>query len=164
MSKTSGNQLGLFDSTSLGWGFDLGAGGSAGGRRFREPADEDRAPDAAAAPKMPHIPALTYRLVGDRALAAGWKARRRPTTSPQYGWPGKSRTRRVLRRRMNRSGWQSSQASAQRTSPTASSVEPGRGFDPAGKTSGTSSRRWFRAKRWWPSPVPRNTRTSPQSL
>ena len=74
MSKTSSSQLGLFDSTSLGWGFDLGIGGSAGSARFRETSDEE-APPAPAAPKAPHVPALTYRLTGDRALATGWKAR-----------------------------------------------------------------------------------------
>jgi adenine-specific DNA methylase len=76
MSKSNNSiQLGLFDSTSLGWGFDLGIGGSTGGRRFREPIDEDIASPAAPAPKALHVPALTYRLIGDRALAAGWKAR-----------------------------------------------------------------------------------------
>jgi hypothetical protein len=75
MSKSNSTQLGLFDSTSLGWGFDLGIGGSTGGRRFREPIDEDIASPAAPAPKALHVPALTYRLIGDRALAAGWKAR-----------------------------------------------------------------------------------------
>lgn len=75
MAKSTSSQLGLFDSTSLGWGFDLGIGASTGGRRFRAPADGDSAPPAAPAPKALHVPALTYRLVGGRALAAGWKAR-----------------------------------------------------------------------------------------
>jgi len=75
MSKTCSSQLGLFDSTSLGWGFDLGTGGSAGTARFRETVDEDQISSAAAAPKAPHVPALTYRLLADRALATGWKAR-----------------------------------------------------------------------------------------
>jgi len=75
MSKTSFSQLGLFDSTSLGWGFDLGGGGSTGANRFRgTPIDDDPSP-LAFAPKPPHVAALTYRLSGDRALATGWKAR-----------------------------------------------------------------------------------------
>ena len=73
MSKTCTSQLGLFDSTSLGWGFDLGLGGS-GGSRFRETADEDARVLVAVTPK-PHQPAVTYRLLADRALAQGWKAR-----------------------------------------------------------------------------------------
>ena len=77
MRKTCFSQLGLFDSTSLGWGFDLGIGGSPGAGRYRETADNSAAPVAAppAPPVAPHAPAVTYRLTGDRALAAGWKAR-----------------------------------------------------------------------------------------
>jgi len=44
MRKTSPSQPGLFDSTSLGWGFDLGQGGTTGSRRLRETTlEEDRA-------------------------------------------------------------------------------------------------------------------------
>jgi N12 class adenine-specific DNA methylase len=75
MSKSSSSQLGLFDSSSLGWGFDLGLGGATGARRFREPADEDVQSSAIPEPKAPRLPAITFRLVGDRALALGWKAR-----------------------------------------------------------------------------------------
>ena len=73
MSNNCTSQLGLFDSTSLGWGFDLGLGGS-GASRFRETADEDARVPAVVAVK-PHHPAVTYRLLADRALAQGWKAR-----------------------------------------------------------------------------------------
>lgn len=71
--------LSLFDSTSLGWGFSLdgsaipsvpslvresfGAGGDA---------EELAAPPI---PAVPRVPAHTFRLLGDRALAQGWKAR-----------------------------------------------------------------------------------------
>ncbi len=75
MSKNCSSQPGLFDSTSLGWGFDLGIGGSAGASRFRETAEEDIPVAAPAQPVMPRVPAVTYRLTGERALAAGWKAR-----------------------------------------------------------------------------------------
>ena len=75
MSKTNPSQLGLFDSSSLGWGFDLGPGGSTSGSRFREIADDDDRAVSTPTPVVPHIPALTYRLAGDRALATGWKAR-----------------------------------------------------------------------------------------
>ena len=75
MSKTCVSQLGLFDTTSLGWGFDLGLGGSSGASRFREtPVEDERAPVPAVTVKA-HQPALTYRLLGDRTLAQGWKAR-----------------------------------------------------------------------------------------
>ncbi len=74
MSKSSPSQLGLFDSTSLGWGFDLGQG-SAGSNRFHETSDSDDRAVSAPTPVAPHVPALTYRLAGDRALATGWKAR-----------------------------------------------------------------------------------------
>lgn len=44
MSKNCTSQLGLFDSTNLGWGFDLGLGGSSGASRFREiPVEGERA-------------------------------------------------------------------------------------------------------------------------
>jgi len=79
MRKNSFSQLGLFDSTSLGWGFDLGIGGSPGAGRYRETADNSAAAEPVAAPPAPpvapHVPAVTYRLTGDRALAPGWKAR-----------------------------------------------------------------------------------------
>ncbi len=75
MSKICSAQLGLFDSTSLGWGFDLGIGGSVGNARLRETADSDEASLVTPAPKASHVAALTYRLIGDRALASGWKAR-----------------------------------------------------------------------------------------
>jgi hypothetical protein len=75
MTKSSSSQLGLFDSTSIGWGFDLGIGGSTGSRRFGALANEDCESPAAPAPKALLVPALTYLLVGDRALAGGWKAR-----------------------------------------------------------------------------------------
>ena len=75
MSKLRDLQPGLFDSTSLGWGFDLGTGGSSGTARFHEiPSDADPIlvlPE----PRVTHVPALTYRLLGDRRLAIGWKAR-----------------------------------------------------------------------------------------
>ncbi|RYF09219.1 MAG: lactate dehydrogenase, partial [Deltaproteobacteria bacterium] len=74
MSKNCTSQLGLFDSTSLGWGFDLGLGGSSGASRFRETEQEERVP-APAVPVKPHQPAVTYRLQADRLLAQGWKAR-----------------------------------------------------------------------------------------
>ncbi len=75
MSKNCASQLGLFDSTSLGWGFDLGLDGSSGASRFRElPDDDERAPAPSVTAKL-HQPAITYRLLGDRALAQGWKAR-----------------------------------------------------------------------------------------
>jgi N12 class adenine-specific DNA methylase/adenine-specific DNA methylase len=74
MSKTSSNQLGIFDSTSLGWGFDLGMGGSSGSARYREPSDEIDVASAIPEPRH-HSPALTHRLQGDRLLAATWKAR-----------------------------------------------------------------------------------------
>jgi N12 class adenine-specific DNA methylase/SAM-dependent methyltransferase len=75
MPKSSSSQLGLFNSSSLGWGFDLGLGGAPGARRFREPVDEDVQSSAIPEPKTPRLPAITFRLVGDRALALGWKAR-----------------------------------------------------------------------------------------
>jgi hypothetical protein len=75
MTKTSSGQLGLFDSTSLGWGFDLGSGGSSGRARFREPEDVTEIAAPVAPPTAPHVPALTFRLMEDRGLAAGWKAR-----------------------------------------------------------------------------------------
>ena len=74
MTKSSPSQLGLFDSTSLGWGFDLGHG-SAGSNRFHETSDSDDRAVSAPTPVAPHVPALTYRLAGDRALSTGWKAR-----------------------------------------------------------------------------------------
>ena len=79
MSKTCSDQLGLFDSSSLGWGFDLGASGAAGASRFRETSDHDGDDSERAAPPpaavVPRIPAVTFRLTGDRALAANWKGR-----------------------------------------------------------------------------------------
>ena len=56
MNKTCSSQPGLFDSTSLGWGFDLGIGGSAGASRFRETTDEDIPVAAAVQPVIPRIP------------------------------------------------------------------------------------------------------------
>ena len=58
--------LSLFDTTALG-GLTLGA---SAGPRFRE----DVA-DAIPTPEPERIPAQTFRLSGDRALAKGWKAR-----------------------------------------------------------------------------------------
>ena len=77
MNKTCSNQLGLFDSSSLGWGFDLGCGGAAGASRFRETSDDDDSefPVPPPAPVAARIPAVTFRLTGDRALAANWKGR-----------------------------------------------------------------------------------------
>ena len=75
MNQKCRSQPGLFDSTSLGWGFDLGIGGSVGASRFREAADDDDPVVTPVAPMVPHVPAVTFRLTGDRALAAGWKAR-----------------------------------------------------------------------------------------
>ena len=75
MSITSSNQLGLFDSTALGWGFDLG-GGVGCAPRFRELDEVDVAVAAdSKARRTPSVPAVNYRLVGERALASGWKAR-----------------------------------------------------------------------------------------
>jgi hypothetical protein len=75
MPKSIPSQLGLFDTTSSGWGFDLGIGGSAGARRFRETRDAIEDADTPPLPTPRREPALTYRLLGDRALATGWKAR-----------------------------------------------------------------------------------------
>jgi adenine-specific DNA methylase len=75
MPKSIPSQLGLFDTTSLSWGFDLGNAGSAGTRRFRETRDAIEDADTSPLPTPRHEPALTYRLHGDRALAMGWKAR-----------------------------------------------------------------------------------------
>ncbi len=78
MSKTCSSQLGLFDSSSLGWSFDLGVGGAAGAGRFRETSDDDGDSERTApppAPVVPRISAVTFRLTGDRALAANWKGR-----------------------------------------------------------------------------------------
>ena len=73
MSKSCTSQLGLFDSTSLGgWGFDLG--GTSGSSRFREIV-ENATPATQGEPVKPHIPAVTFRLSGERGLAQGWKAR-----------------------------------------------------------------------------------------
>ncbi len=75
MSKTC-NQLGLFDSSSLGWGFDLGSGEPAGAGRGGHTLDgAGAAPGPAPAPVAPRIPTVTFRLTGDRALAPTWKAR-----------------------------------------------------------------------------------------
>ncbi len=62
--------LSLFDSTALSGGLTLDAAGS--GLRFREPEFED---EPAAAPEPERVPARNWRLVGDRNLARGWKAR-----------------------------------------------------------------------------------------
>jgi len=76
MNKTCSNQLGLFDSSSLGWGFDLGAGGTVGTNQFRETSDDDgESEPAPPAPVRPRIPAVTFRLTGDRVLAPNWKGR-----------------------------------------------------------------------------------------
>ncbi len=78
MNKTCSNQLGLFDSSSLGWGFDLGGGGTTGAGRFRETSDDGGDSEPAApppAPVTPRIPAVTFRLTGDRVLAGNWKGR-----------------------------------------------------------------------------------------
>jgi len=60
--------LSLFDSTALS-GLTLGASSP----RFREDVVEETA-EAVAAPAS-HLPAHTFRLEGERALAKGWKAR-----------------------------------------------------------------------------------------
>ncbi len=39
MTKSNADQLGLFESTSLGWGIDLGIGGAPGASRYREVSD-----------------------------------------------------------------------------------------------------------------------------
>ena len=61
--------LSLFDTTALG-GFTLSA---SSGPRFRE----DVVPEAAELVEAPalRVPAHTFRLEGERALAKGWKAR-----------------------------------------------------------------------------------------
>ena len=69
MGKTCNSQSSLFDSTSLSWGFDLG--GAAGPSRYREIAEDTAPPE----PVKVHVPAITFRLSGDRNLAQGWKAR-----------------------------------------------------------------------------------------
>jgi hypothetical protein len=56
-------------------GFDLGSGGSSGRARCCEPEDGDKIAAPTSSPTAPHIPALTFCLVGDRGFAAGWKAR-----------------------------------------------------------------------------------------
>jgi len=68
---TSQLTLSLFDSTALSGGLTLDA--AQGGMRFREPEFEDD--DAPAAPAPERVPARNWRLLGDRALARGWKAR-----------------------------------------------------------------------------------------
>jgi len=69
-SATSQLTLSLFDSTALSGGFTLDATSS--GLRFREPEFED---EPAAAPEPERVPARNWRLLGDRGLARGWKAR-----------------------------------------------------------------------------------------
>ncbi len=73
---TSQLTLSLFDSTSLGWGLSLEPSGSSG-PRFRESDLADHAPSPP--PAAPRVPAHTYRLLGDRRLAANWKGRARDT-------------------------------------------------------------------------------------
>ena len=72
MSSTPTSQLtlSLFDSTALSGGLTLD--GSVSGLRYREPEFEDEAP---VTPEPARVPARNWRLVGDRALASGWKAR-----------------------------------------------------------------------------------------
>ena len=69
-SGTSQLTLSLFDSTALSGGLTLDATSS--GLRFREPEFEE---EPAAAPEPERVPARNWRLVGDRDLARGWKAR-----------------------------------------------------------------------------------------
>jgi len=69
-SATSQLTLSLFDSTALSGGLTLDATSS--GLRFREPEFEE---EPAAAPEPERVPARNWRLVGDRGLARGWKAR-----------------------------------------------------------------------------------------
>ena len=66
--------LSLFDSTALGgWGFSLDASGAS--PKFREADLDDEPPASPPPPAVPRVPAHTYRLLGDRRLAHGWKAR-----------------------------------------------------------------------------------------
>jgi len=66
--------LSLFDSTALSGGLTLDGGGGGGtGLRFREPEFEDE--EAASAPEPERVPARNWRLLGERGLARGWKAR-----------------------------------------------------------------------------------------
>ena len=70
---TSQLTLSLFDTTALSGGLTLD-GAMAGGLRFREPEDDDP-DDTPPAPAAARVPPRNWRLVGDRALAQGWKAR-----------------------------------------------------------------------------------------
>ena len=73
-SATSQLTLSLFDSTALSGGLTLDGGGTSGtGLRYREPEFEDE--DLAPAPEPERVPARNWRLLGDRGLARGWKAR-----------------------------------------------------------------------------------------
>ena len=69
--------LSLFDSTSLGWGLTLDAPASnmSGPPLVRESFGAGDDTDEATAPAAPRVPAHTFRLTSDRALAQGWKAR-----------------------------------------------------------------------------------------
>ncbi len=71
--------LSLFDSTSLGWGFSLdGSANPSVASIIGEPAGAGANAGEPAAPPAPaalRVPAHTFRLLGDRALAQGWKAR-----------------------------------------------------------------------------------------
>ncbi|MGI4745507.1 MAG: hypothetical protein ACRYFY_05610 [Janthinobacterium lividum] len=71
MASHSASQLtlGLFDSTALGGSLGLPLGGSS--LSFRD--DDDHA--ASAVPETMRVPAVNFRLDGDRGLAKGWKAR-----------------------------------------------------------------------------------------
>jgi len=75
-APTSQLTLSLFDSTSLGWGLSLESPASSG-PRFRKSDLADHAPSPP--PAAPRVPAHTYRLLGDRRLAANWKGRARDT-------------------------------------------------------------------------------------
>ena len=69
--------LSLLDSTSLGWGLtlDTPAGTLLGRPLVRESFGAGDDTDEIAVPATPRVPAHTFRLSGDRALAQGWKAR-----------------------------------------------------------------------------------------
>lgn len=73
MARHSASQLtlGLFDSTALGG--SLGMPNSGGSFSFRD-ADDDIA-EPVVMPEVARVPAVNFRLSGDRGLAKGWKAR-----------------------------------------------------------------------------------------
>ena len=75
MAKHSASQLtlGLFDSTALGG--SLGMPNSGGSFSFRDTDEKDDPIEAVGVPETVRVPAVNFRLAGDRGLAKGWKAR-----------------------------------------------------------------------------------------